>query len=418
MRLAVLVCGFVFGALVGVAGTVVWWWACAAGLVACCVWFGRRRVWILALAALLGLAGQGWAVWQVVAARRLEAGLNATTPGTPLCVQGRAFNVGEATAEDDGGDRFAPSTQRFRVDGHVPKAAWGQAQIQLNVFWVRAPDEGLTVEEGDQVQVCGLWQPPFGFFNPGAGPGWPQVALKAAVGSIRATRVSVRSHASRLWPWRLAARFRQALSHSFAALPLDRAAFLRATVLGERAAVSADVELGFKAAGATHALSVSGLHLAAVAALFFVGLRWLLLRSVHVATVVRVRPWAAALSIPAVLVYTLVTGEAVATWRSALMAACLFAAYAVRRAPALSASLALRRWWLWRTRRFGCWTYRFNSLCFRYVGWRRSLVALVRKPPPKSVGGTAFGCGLARPWRRPWLRGSSRRHWWHFTSGK
>ena len=44
-------------------------------------------------------------------------------------------------------------------------------------------------------------------------------------------------------------------------------------MLGDRRGIGADVEEGFRVAGATHVLSVSGLHLAAVAALLFVLVR-------------------------------------------------------------------------------------------------------------------------------------------------
>src|SRR5205085_1645146 len=50
--------------------------------------------------------------------------------------------------------------------------------------------------------------------------------------------------------------------------------FLRTAVLGDRRGVGDDVEAGFRAAGATHVLSVSGLHLAAVVALVFLAVRW------------------------------------------------------------------------------------------------------------------------------------------------
>ncbi len=107
--------------------------------------------------------------------------------------------------------------------------------------------------------------------------------------------------------------------------------FLRGVVLGERSAVGVEVEEGFRAAGVTHILSVSGLHLATVAALlyFLVGrVLWCFPR-------LALLRWSAAipaiLSGPCIVFYTLLTGEAVATVRSALMALVALGAIAIRR---------------------------------------------------------------------------------------
>ncbi|HXU83576.1 MAG TPA: DNA internalization-related competence protein ComEC/Rec2, partial [Polyangia bacterium] len=101
------------------------------------------------------------------------------------------------------------------------------------------------------------------------------------------------------------------------------------------------VEDGFRAAGATHVLSVSGLHLASVAALIFFMVRQA--AAAVPALALRVRPGrvAAAVALPAVLLYTLVTGEAVATERSALMAAVALAGGLLSRPFALATSIAL-----------------------------------------------------------------------------
>jgi competence protein ComEC len=103
------------------------------------------------------------------------------------------------------------------------------------------------------------------------------------------------------------------------ALAGNQAAFLQTAVLGDRRGVDADVEAGFRAAGATHVLSVSGLHLAAVAVIFLVGLRWLLAAIPGLPLQADPRALAACLALPAVGFFVLLTGEAVATLRSALM---------------------------------------------------------------------------------------------------
>ncbi|HVT10391.1 MAG TPA: DNA internalization-related competence protein ComEC/Rec2 [Polyangia bacterium] len=111
-------------------------------------------------------------------------------------------------------------------------------------------------------------------------------------------------------------RLRAAIDRALGGPP---AAFLRTAVLGERRGVSDAVEDGFRAAGATHVLSVSGLHLAAVAALLFVAVRGAAARVPRLASFVDPRAVAAAVSLPAIGLFTLMTGEVVATERSALM---------------------------------------------------------------------------------------------------
>jgi competence protein ComEC len=98
-------------------------------------------------------------------------------------------------------------------------------------------------------------------------------------------------------------------------------AFLKTAVLGDRRGAGDEVEEGFAAAGATHVLSVSGLHLAAVIAVVFLGARLLVGLVPALPLYVEPRAVAAAVALPALAFFTLLTGEAVATQRSAVMLA-------------------------------------------------------------------------------------------------
>jgi competence protein ComEC len=120
----------------------------------------------------------------------------------------------------------------------------------------------------------------------------------------------------------------------------EAAAFLKTAVLGDRRGVSSEVEDGFRAAGATHVLSVSGLHLAAVAALFFLLVRGVAARIPRLPLHVDPRAIAAAVSLPAIAFFTLLTGEAVATERSALMLALAMGALLVGRAASAAPTIA------------------------------------------------------------------------------
>ncbi len=144
------------------------------------------------------------------------------------------------------------------------------------------------------------------------------------------------------WPRRLAFRLRTSMAAAIdRRLDGDVAAFVRTMVLGERTEVSAETEEGFRAAGATHVLSVSGLHLAVVAALVFCVLRRLILLVPRWSLHLNPNACAAALSLPAIGLYTLLTGEAVATVRSALMAGVAMGALLVNRPFSVGASIAL-----------------------------------------------------------------------------
>jgi competence protein ComEC len=120
------------------------------------------------------------------------------------------------------------------------------------------------------------------------------------------------------------------------------AAFLKTAVLGDRRGIGPEVEDGFRIAGATHVLSVSGLHLAAVATLLFFVVRSAAARVPRLPLYVDPRAIAAAVALPAITLFALVTGEAIATLRSALMLSIGMGAYLVGRrasaAPAIAAA--------------------------------------------------------------------------------
>jgi competence protein ComEC len=119
---------------------------------------------------------------------------------------------------------------------------------------------------------------------------------------------------------RAAFRARRAMRAAVdAVVPGAPGAFLKTAVLGDRRGVGDDVEAGFAAAGATHVLSVSGLHLAAVVAVVFFVARVAVGFVPALPLYVDPRAVAAAIALPALIFFTLLTGEAVATQRSAVM---------------------------------------------------------------------------------------------------
>ena len=167
------------------------------------------------------------------------------------------------------------------------------------------------------------------------------VGIDALAGVPSAGAIRRLAEPSGLGPRRAAYLARRALRGAIdRAVEGEAGAFLKTTVLGDRRGVGPEVEEGFRAAGATHVLSVSGLHLAAVAALFFLLVRGLAARVPGLPLYLDPQAIAAAVSLPAIALFTLVTGEAVATERSALMLALGMGALLVGRAASPGPTIA------------------------------------------------------------------------------
>ena len=210
---------------------------------------------------------------------------------------------------------------------------------------------------GDRIEPRSKLHIPRGTANPGVPD--PELQLRAAgielltgVGSVADLRL-VRPHGAAerrgwsaldAWCWWLR---RAAVARRALAAAVDRRVagapglFLHTAMLGERRQADVRVEDGFRAAGATHVLSVSGLHLAVVAMALFSALRAILRRVPRLALTVSPAGLAAACTIPAVWFYTALTGGAIATVRAACMMTVGFGAHLVGRRSSTVVSVAL-----------------------------------------------------------------------------
>jgi competence protein ComEC len=174
----------------------------------------------------------------------------------------------------------------------------------------------------------------------------PTLALRAAgvealAGVADAGAIARLAEPSGGGPRRLAFLARRALRAAIdRELRGDAAAFLKTAVLGDRRGIGPDVEQGFRVAGATHVLSVSGLHLAAVATLLFFLVRAAAVRVPRLPLYLDPRAVAAAVALPAIAFFALLTGEAIATLRSALMLSIGMGAYLVGRRAAAATTIA------------------------------------------------------------------------------
>ena len=150
------------------------------------------------------------------------------------------------------------------------RPAQGTLTLSVAAGW---PDFG----PGEAIACTARLRELRGTSNPGVPD--PTLGLRAAgidaLAGVADAAAIVRRDGPIAWgPRRAAFLARRALRAAIErALAGDVAALLRTTVIGDRRGIPPAIEEGFKVAGATHVLSVSGLHLAAVAALLFLGAR-------------------------------------------------------------------------------------------------------------------------------------------------
>ncbi len=301
----------------------------AAALAVAVVGLSRGRRWpaagtfvFLALGVLLGLR----AVRPAALDPTLVAAIASDDP--------RAIEAVVQRGPEDAGAGARLVVALRKIDG---APASGTLALAVSNGW---PDFGPGETIACQARLRALR----GTRNPGLPD--PVLALRAVgidalAGVPTASAIRRLAEPSGAGPRRMAFLARRALRTA-----IDRGiggqagAFLKTAVLGDRRGVAPEIEEGFRAAGATHVLSVSGLHLAAVAALFFLIVRGTATRIPGLALYVDPRAIAAAASLPAIAFFTLLTGEAVATERSALMLAIGMGALLVGRPASAGPTIA------------------------------------------------------------------------------
>jgi competence protein ComEC len=185
---------------------------------------------------------------------------------------------------------------------------------------------GNNLEYGDVVSAVLELGRPHGFLNPGV-PDWG--AYAAINGTDAVARVkpgSLKKLGNRAFPpLRRLYAFRSGLSRmALSGLDGQASAIFRAMVLGDEGGITTPIRDAFAASGTTHILSVSGTHVAILAGLVFLLVRWSFGMLPHRAYLrlslyVDRRKVAAAAAIPAAAAYCLLAGSHVATVRSVIM---------------------------------------------------------------------------------------------------
>jgi competence protein ComEC len=294
-------------------------------------WVCARRREAFVGVATLGLAFAAGALGQAVRARPppgLLGDERQIVEGTVAAPPERAFGITRVLVDLDAVTR-----------GDRQRAAEGRVAVSL------AGEPWELLLPGDRVRFPSLLRPPRGFLVPGA----PDVARRAAAegvmatGSVHDPPALARMRAPPAWSLRRAPeaareRLRAALR---AHLQGEDLALVSSLVLGDRGDVDRGLDDSFRAMGVSHVLSVSGLHLAVAAWLFYAGLGWLLLRVPGVGRGRPVRRLAALLALPATVAYTLLTGAQVATVRACVVAVVWFVGVALERRSTATQTLAI-----------------------------------------------------------------------------
>ncbi|SEQ82053.1 competence protein ComEC [Faunimonas pinastri] len=135
-----------------------------------------------------------------------------------------------------------------------------------------------------------------------------------------------------IWIERLRGWLLERLNES---LPADTRGMAGALLVGERDGITAKVTQDLQAAGLSHVLSISGVHMMVVAGAAFFAVRALLALWPGLALNRPIRSWSAIAALAVITIYLALSGAAVSTVRAYVMAAVVFLAVLVDR-PALS----------------------------------------------------------------------------------
>ena len=315
-------------------------WALAGGLLALPVmrwssaWPGR----LLGVLACLVL-GFAWAAWR--ADIRLADALGADWEGRDIEVIGVVATLPQDFSQ---GSRFEFAVERrLTATAVVPgriMLSWYQGQRDGEEF-VRQP-----VRPGERWQMTVRLKRPHGNANPN-GFDYEAWLLER---NIRATGYVRQNPPQRLddmvwWPDYVVERLRHGVRASFAAmLPGDRypwAGILVALVIGDQRAIQGDLWTTFNRTGTTHLMSISGLHVTMVAALFGLLAGWVWRRVPALALRLPAQRAALLAGCLAAFLYVLLAGFAVPAQRTLYMLLVAALAMASGRIVAPSRTLAL-----------------------------------------------------------------------------
>ncbi|RRD50422.1 ComEC/Rec2 family competence protein [Arachnia propionica] len=223
-----------------------------AGLVVARRWW-RTMLVVLAVTALLAGARE-WA---------LRSGPVAELAATGAHVTCRVVVDGDPTRPPGRGDGLTLQRARLVVVTTATQRFTGEIPATL----VAARDQGermAALPPGGVVEVAGVLRP--------EDPGSPMAVVLA----VRRVGDVIREPG----PWdRTVTAIREGLLRASASLPPDQAGLVPSLVLGDRSAVTPEVQAQFQATSLTHLMAVSGANLTLLLGVLMAASRWLGVRS-------------------------------------------------------------------------------------------------------------------------------------------
>ena len=229
---------------------------------------------------------------------------------------------------------------------HSQKVIWSNRHIPVDgllLIFLKEEDPSLRV--GDRLRIICKLYPPHGFHNPGGFSYERHLAFGRihTMGFLSETKGWVKLGEGFKNPFLLRMeRWRDHIRHFLdrEADPLSSGIF-KALVLGEQGDISEEVREHFIITGIAHLLAISGDHLGIVALLSFSLLIWILKRSEFLLLTLDVKKWAAALTLPCLLLYTFIAGGGISVIRATIMVVTFFLSILFNRERNLLHTLAL-----------------------------------------------------------------------------
>jgi competence protein ComEC len=213
----------------------------------------------------------------------------------------------------------------------------------LLLIFLKEEDRSLRV--GDRLRfLCKLF-PPRGFHNPGGFSYERHLAFERihTIGFLSGEKGLVKLGEGFKNPFFLRMEsWRDHIRDFFGreANPLSSGIF-KALVLGEQGDIPEEVKEHFIATGIAHLLAISGDHLGIVALLSFSLLIWIMKRSEFLLLTIDVKKWAAALTLPCLLLYTFIAGGGISVIRATIMVITFFLSILFNRERNLLHTLSL-----------------------------------------------------------------------------
>ena len=330
-----------------------WPWAwLVAGLavVALAVLLARSRAHVVAAVLGAALAGFGYAAWRADA--RMADALPDAWEGVDVAIVGVVDDLPDASPR---GVRFALAVERVETAGAtVPR--------RLSLSWgaQHADDEDEpdvpVVRAGERWRLVVRLKRPHGYANPGGFDleAWLLERNLRATGYVRSGDASERLDAFAGRPGDYVQRARERVRARIAAA-LDgapHAGVVAALAIGDQRAIPDAQWTVFNRTGIGHLVSISGLHVTALAALAALVAMRLARRSVRLTDVLPASAVGAIAGVVVAGIYTLLAGAEVPAQRTFAMLAAGALALVLARAPsavvvwlwALAAVLALDPW--------------------------------------------------------------------------